>query len=106
MSKYDSMWSRNPRPAPPKAQDAFVFLDKLEGGVRQIDILQVDAETLRDAVAVWTNEGYAMTFGRTQDGGAIGVHLLAHGNKKSKYFADTSELENFLQSIANEKRGK
>lgn len=80
-------------------QSAFAFLGgpaKAEGAV---DLLPVDAECLRDAVASWVALGHAITIGRTADGGAIGVHLLANGEKSSRYFSTIAELEDFLTLV-------
>jgi hypothetical protein len=62
-------------------------------------LAEVDAETLHAAITRWTDCGYAITFGRTGDGGAIGVHLLAGGEKRSKYFSTAAECEDFLTSV-------
>jgi hypothetical protein len=92
-------WANNRVRASKNAPDPFAGLGDGVQSTDHFDLLPVDAECLRDAIAAWTGRGYAITFGRTGDGGAMGVHLLAGGDKRSRYFSDVSELEDFLTRL-------
>lgn len=80
-------------------QDAFGFLNETPRSDAPFELMPVDAEGLRDAIAIWTGLGHAITFGRTQDGGAMGVHLHAGGERRSRYFGTVAELEDFLATV-------
>jgi hypothetical protein len=83
------------------AQGAFDFLGDVQTSDEPISLLPCSPELLRDAVAKWVERGHAVTIGRTSDGGAIGVHLLANGQKHSQYFSEIATLEDFLSRLAN-----
>lgn len=59
-----------------------------------------DSAQLADAVAHWTEAGNAITLGRTSDGGALSVTLLAGGERKKLYAANADELDQLLTAIA------
>lgn len=80
-------------------QGAFGFLGDDKADREPVSLATVDAETLRDAIVAWTELGHAITLGRTSDGGAIAVNLLAGGQRRSKYFADLAALEDFLVTV-------
>lgn len=100
MTEQRREWANERMRRPRARQTAFDFIEEVKGMAVSIDMAAVDSDTLADAIASWTGRGYAITFGRTSDGGALGVHLLAGGEKRSRYFTDVAELENFLQVIA------
>lgn len=100
MSRLADLPQRAPAKRPIGAVGAFAFLNEREQAPEPITLRAVDAETLHGAVASWTEQGHAITFGRTSDGGAVSVTLLAGGQRKSRYFPDVAELESFLQLIA------
>lgn len=99
MPKNGNQWT--PYRAIPRTsnEDPFAGLGDDPGAEGAFDFQHVSAENLRDAVASWVSRGYAITFGLTSDGGAIGVHLLAGGKKKSEYFGNVAKLEDFLTRI-------
>lgn len=80
-------------------QAAFAFL----GGVGHVGgkfpVAEVSPDMLLRALIRWVGAGYALSFGLSADGGALGVHLLAAGQKRSKWFSTVAELEDFLASI-------
>lgn len=83
----------------PLRQGVFEFLGDEPSRGEPVSLATVDAETLRDAITAWTELGHAITIGRTSDGGAIAVSLLAGGQRKSKYFADLAVFEDFLVTV-------
>jgi hypothetical protein len=90
---------RTARPRPRAVQSPFSFLADTPADSEPVSLATVDAETFRDALAVWTSLGHAITIGRTSDGGAIAITLLASGHRTSKYFADLALFEDFLVSL-------
>lgn len=80
-------------------QSAFAFMAEPNTPGDGVDLLQLDPECLRDAVAAWVSQGYAISFGQTSDAQAVGVHLIVGGDKKSKYFTTVAELEDFLTRV-------
>lgn len=83
-------------------QNPLAFLDASGDPQERLSLLETDAETLRDAVALWCSQGYAISFGLTSDGNALGVHLIVGGQKRSKYFTDIASLEDFLKVLAGQ----
>lgn len=59
----------------------------------------IDAETLAGAVARWTAQGYAISFGLSADLAVFAVHLLVGGEKRTKWCKDVPEAEDFLSSV-------
>lgn len=94
------------RQRPALRQGAFSFLVDEPTAGEPVSLTNVDAETLRDAIALWTELGHAITIGRTSDGGAVGVHLLAGGERKSRYFTDIAMLEDFLVTVRDGSQAK
>jgi hypothetical protein len=88
-----------PRRVPAKAPDPFSRFTALNRQVESFSVSDVDANLLSDAISSWVGRGFAITFGRTSDGGAIGVHLLANGSRRPSYHATAEELETFLSEI-------
>lgn len=83
----------------PPAQGAFAFLGAASAGVERFAVDQIDAEVLRDAVARWLGSGYAISLSLSSDGGALGVHLIVGGDKRTKWVQDVAAAEDFLQSV-------
>lgn len=96
---YGDQVERRPRPVTSR-QGVWSFLAAESETVEPVSLLNLDPECLRDAVASWVSQGYAISFGQTSDGGAIGVHLIVGGDKKSKYFTTVAELEDFLTRVS------
>ena len=94
------------RQMPRPRQGAFAFLADAPAADEPVSLVNVDADTLRDAIAFWTALGHAITIGRTSDGGAVGVHLLAGGQRKSQYFTDLALLEDFLVTVRDGARAQ
>ena len=92
-------WASGRMKRPRLQQSAFAFLGESQERGALFDFEPVDADGLHDAIASWVNQGYAISFGRTSDGGACGVHLHANGDKKSFYFGTVAELEDFLSRV-------
>lgn len=63
----------------------------------------IEEALLVRALSAWTDAGYAITFGRTSDGGAISMSLLAGDYRKKLYAADAEELADALARIGNVK---
>lgn len=80
-------------------QAAFAFLGLEERVDTKFPLADVSADMLLRALIRWVGAGYALSFGLSSDGGALGVHLLAAGQKRSKWFSTAQELEDFLASI-------
>lgn len=87
------------RSTPPRPPGAFAFLGTNSADREPVSLATVDAELMRDAIGRWCALGHAITIGRTSDGGAIAISLLAGGQRKSQYFADLAMLEDFLVSV-------
>lgn len=81
-------------------QSAFAFLGETRKGNALFDMGTVDREAVYAAVVAWVNQGYAISFGRTSDGGALAVNLHANGDKESAYFGSATEAEDFLSRVA------
>lgn len=86
------------------AGNPFAFLAATEPDTEPVSLGTVDAETLRDAIVSWVELGHAITIGKTSDGGAIAVTLLAGGQRTSKYYADVAAFEDFLVSLRDGSR--
>ena len=87
------------RRKPPLRQGAFAFLGEVQETKEAVELATVDAELIRDVIATWTSMGHAITLGRTSDGGAVAVSLLAGGNRKSLYYSDLALFEDFLTRV-------
>jgi hypothetical protein len=87
------------RRAPKPRQNPFEGWSDQSNEAGPFDFSGVDPELVQNVIAEWTALGYAITFGRTSDGGAMGVHLLANGRKQATYHATVDELETRLQEI-------
>lgn len=60
---------------------------------------QVSGDLLSEAVQRVTERGDAILFGRTTDGGALSVHILAGGEASKFYVTDGSELMELLTGL-------
>ena len=80
-------------------QGAFDFLGGQGAAGQPFPIEQIDAGGLAVAIARWCGAGHAISFGLSGDGGAFGVHLIADGQKRSRWFGTVSEVEDFLTTI-------
>lgn len=99
MSEERRKWANERATRQRSTQRAFDFMaSQLENG-EPFSLRNVDAELLHQAVSAWTDRGYLISFGRTSDGGAMGFHLTAAGDKRSKYFSDVASAENFLSEV-------
>lgn len=83
----------------PLVQSAFGFMASSSGSGEPFPVEQIDAETLAGAVARWTSQGYAISFGLSQDLAVFAVHLLVGGDKRTKWCKDVPEAEDFLASV-------
>ena len=106
MAREASEWANGRLKRARQRQGAFDFLVDEGDPDAPFDMSAVDADGLKDAIVAWVGRGYAITFGRTSDGGAVGVHLLAGGEKKSRYFAEVSQLEDFLATVREAGRAR
>lgn len=87
------------RTKPAMRQGAFEFLGTNSADREPVSLATVDADLMRDAIGHWVALGHAITIGRTSDGGAIAISLLAGGQRRSQYFADLAALEDFLTVV-------
>lgn len=87
--------SRSPRPV----QGAFDFLGVPSATASKFPIEELSPDVLHSAMARWLASGHALSFGLSGDGGALGVHLIANGEKRSKWFGRVAEAEDFLSTI-------
>jgi hypothetical protein len=62
---------------------------------------QVDGNLVREAVERITNNGDAILFGRTLDGGALTIQVLSGGAPAKFYVTDASELMELLEGLIN-----
>lgn len=60
---------------------------------------QVEGSLLSTCVERVTDHGDAILFGRTTDGGALSVHVLAGGRAEKFYVTDASELMQLLLDL-------
>lgn len=66
---------------------------------RSVSYGQVSGDLLSKAVERITNRGDAVLFGRTTDGGALSIHVLAGGEASKFYVTDASELMELLEGL-------
>lgn len=100
MATGSTEWANGRLRSHKQRQSAFAFLGEIQARDGVFDMAEVDAEGVYGAVVAWVNQGYAISFGRTKDGGALGVHLHAGGDKQSYYFGSAQEVEDFLSRVA------
>lgn len=62
---------------------------------------ECDAECLLAAIAAVTEAGHALTFGRTSDGGALSVTLLAGGTPHKLYPSTAAQAEDLMSRLAH-----
>lgn len=98
--RYQGNGQQAPRPRR-AAQSAFGFLDAQKPREGAFPLEEIHAATLHEAITSWCAKGYAITFGLTSDGGALGVHLLADGNVRKRYFPTPEEVEAFLTVVSD-----
>ena len=106
MGRQAEQLVRTAPPRKPPTQTPFAFLAKLEPEQEPVSLLNCDAETMRDGVALWLELGHAIPFGKTSDGGAVAITLLAGGQRTSRYYTDVATLECFLVSLKDNARVK
>lgn len=70
-----------------------------KGSDRSLSYGQVSGSLLSECVERVTNRGDAILFGRTTDGGALSIHILAGGEASKFYVTDASELMELLQGL-------
>jgi hypothetical protein len=70
-----------------------------KGSDRSLSYSQVSGSLLSECVARVTDRGDAVLFGRTTDGGALSIHVLAGGEATKFYVTDASELMELLQGL-------
>jgi hypothetical protein len=99
MSRVDSISETRRLSRVPPSKAAFAFLAGDDPGGDQFPLEQISPDMLLRAVVRWCGAGYALSFGLSADGGALGVHLLAGGQRRSKWFQNVAELEDFLATI-------
>lgn len=83
----------------PPHQSAFGFMATAAGPGEAFPVEQIDHETLAGAVSRWVLQGYAISFGLSSDGFALGVHLIVGGDKRTRWCKDVPDAEDFLSSI-------
>lgn len=66
---------------------------------RSVSYSQVSGSLLSDCVGRVTERGDAILFGRTTDGGALSIHVLAGGKATKFYVTDASELMELLTGL-------
>lgn len=105
MSRLAELPQRAPARRLSTPAGAFAFLAGKQEEREPISLRNCDPEQLHAAIAAWTDQGHAITFGRTSDGGAVSVSLLAGGQRKSQYFPEVAALEDFLALVARSVSG-
>lgn len=80
-------------------QAAFAFMGQGAQGQSAFPMSEIDSDSLLGAVVRWCGQGHAISFGLSGDGGAFGVHLIAGGEKRSRWFGHVAELEDFLATV-------
>ena len=80
-------------------QAAFAFLGEVPGGTSNFPLAEISPDCLLGALVRWCSQGHALSFGLSSDGGALGVHLIVSGSKRTRWFNGVAELEDFLASI-------
>lgn len=66
-----------------------------------VQFSDVNAGTFVEALDKWTGHGYAIILGRTSDGGAIAVQLLAGDWRHKIYASSPDELEALCAQISS-----
>lgn len=72
-----------------------------ESGPRWSD---VDGDVVYAAIVAITDEGDGVTFGRSQDGGALAVSVLTDGRAIKSYFHLAEAAENRLKRVVEDTR--
>lgn len=106
MSTPAQEWANSRLRRPQQVQGAFAFLGNVQGRGGSFAFADVDANLVHEAIQVWVEQGYAISFGHTSDGGALGLHLVAGGVKRSLYGASVEEVEDHLRTIIGSKGAK
>jgi len=60
------------------------------------------SETLRSFIGLFTNNGCAVLFGRTMDGGALMVQALCQENRYKEYITSYADVIPVLQELLEE----
>jgi hypothetical protein len=82
-----------------REETAFAFLGEQTAKGTAFPLREIAPESLHGAVVRWCGSGCAISFGLSGDGGAFGVHLIAGGQKRSRWFGTVAELEDFLSTV-------
>lgn len=80
-------------------QGAFDFLGAPSAAASKFPIGELSPDVLQSAMVRWLALGHAISFGLSGDGGALGIHLIANGEKRSKWFGHVAEAEDFLSTV-------
>lgn len=59
-----------------------------------------DSRVLLDAVVAATEDGAAVLFSKTSDGGALALQILAGSERYKYYLADSVEVDELLRMMA------
>lgn len=99
MVRESQQWANGRVQRSRQVQGAFAFLGTQAAASQRFPVSEIDPETLAGAVSRWCGQGHALSFGLSGDGGAFGVHLIANGDKRSKWFGSVQECEDFLTTV-------
>lgn len=99
MPRESSGWANGRLQRARPRRGAFAFMQQQDGSADRFPVEQIDAEAIHGAVVRWCGQGYAISFGLSGDGGAFGIHLLAGGEKRSRWCAAVGEAEDFLSTV-------
>ena len=80
-------------------QTAFAFLGEVPAVGGNFPLAEISPDCLCGAIVRWLSQGHALSFGLSSDGGALGVHLIVSGSKRTRWFNGVAELEDFLTTI-------
>jgi hypothetical protein len=71
------------------------------GGSRSVDVAAVMDSAAADLAWRVVQAGALLSFGRTSDGGALGVTVTIDGRYRREYFRDAEELTEWLTGAAD-----
>ena len=91
-----------PRPShPAKPSPTAKYGGYLHGGTREtLSYSAIDASLLHDALVTVTDQGDAVTFGLTSDGGAYYVGILSGGSLEKFYLDSSDNASECLRGVA------
>lgn len=64
-----------------------------------------DARALQDAIVAVTEDGAAVLFSKTSDGGALALQILAGTERYKYYLADSIEIDDLLREMGTNRNG-